>query len=322
MKITRSFCRNRRYLPVSVCMIAAVVLVLGTSTAAFSEVTSQKSFSSPEEAVASLVAAVHGHDIPGMTAILGPGSEELVSSGDHAADKVNREKFLKAYEQKNRLQEETPGKVTLYIGVNDWPMPIPIVKADAKWAFDAREGREEILNRRIGRNELYIIDVLHAYVDAQHEYATRDREGAGAVEFAERLVSTHGKHDGLYWEVKEGEDPSPLGPLVAQAAEEGYANEDLSPFHGYYFKILKKQGEHANGGAFDYVVQGKMILGFGLVAYPAEYGNSGIMTFIVNQEGVIHQKNLGEDTKDIAQAMDVFDPDASWTRAEQPSKEE
>jgi len=303
-------------------MIAAVVLVLGNSSAAFTAVTSQKSFSSPGEAVASLVAAVHANDLSRMAATLGPGSEELVSSGDDAADRVDREKFLKAYERKNSLQEELPGKVPLYIGENDWPMPIPIVKRDTKWVFDAREGKEEILNRRIGGNELYIIGVLHAYLDAQHEYAIKDCGGAGSVEFAQRLVSTEGKHDGLYWEVKGGEDPSPLGPLVAQAAEEGYANENLSPFHGYYFKILKGQGAQANGGAYDYVVRGKMILGFGLVAYPAEYGNSGVMTFIVNQEGVIYQKNLAEETKRVAHAMNVFDPDETWKKVEEPPIQE
>jgi hypothetical protein len=197
-------------------------------------------------------------------------------------------------------------------------MPIPIVKKGTKWVFDIREGKQEILNRRIGRNELRVIDVLHAYVDAQHEYATKDCGGGGAVEFAQVIVSTKGRRDGLYWEEKEGEDQSPLGPFVAQAAKEGYANPDLNPFHGYYFKILKGQGKHAEGGAYNYVVRGKMILGFALVAYPAEYGNSGVMTFIVNQEGVIYQKNLGKETKRKAEAMKVFNPDKTWKKVIEP----
>ena len=166
------------------------------------------------------------------------------------------------------------------------------------------------------------MDVLHAYVDAQHEYATKDCMGSGKVEFAQKMISTEGKRDGLYWEVKKGEEESPLGPLVARAAQEGYANADLSPFHGYYFKILKRQGKHAKGGAYNYVVNGKMILGFGLVAYPAEYGNSGIMTFIVNQDGTIYQKNLGKATKRIAEKMEIFDPGNTWKKVEGTAEKE
>jgi hypothetical protein len=191
------------------------------------------------------------------------------------------------------------------------------VKADAIWVFDAEQGKQEILNRRIGRNELHVMDVLHAYIDAQHEYASRDCGGGGVVEFAQKLISTQGKRDGLYWDMKKGEKQSPLGPLVARAAKEGYANANLSPFHGYYFKILKSQGKHSQGGAYDYVVKGKMLLGFALVAYPAEYGNSGVMTFIVNQEGIIYEKNLGKDTKRIAEAMKIFDPDKTCKRVKE-----
>jgi hypothetical protein len=310
----------KRWLILISCLIATAVSVLAAASALQAAVMPQKSFSSPEEAVNSLVAAVRANDEKEMFAILGPGSKELISSGDEVADRVGREKFLNAYDQMNTLQQESANKMILVIGTNNWPMPIPIVKKGATWVFDIREGKQEILNRRIGRNELHVMDVLHAYVDAQHEYATKDCIGGGKVEFAQRLISTEGKRDGLYWEAKEGEEESPLGPLIAQAAKEGYANADLWPFHGYYFKILKGQGKHADGGAYNYVVKGKMILGFALVAFPAEYGNSGVMTFIVNQEGLIYQKNLGKDTKRRAEAMKIFDPDKTWKKVEETAK--
>ncbi|MBN1930444.1 MAG: DUF2950 domain-containing protein [Desulfobacterales bacterium] len=282
----------------------------------------QKNFCSPEEAVKSLVAAVRANDTKEMLAILGIESKELIFSGDETADRLDREKFLEFYDQMNSLQQDSVVKMVLCIGTDNWPLPIPIVKKDASWIFDIQEGKQEILNRRIGRNELHVINVLNAYVDAQHEYASKDCRGEGLVEFAQRLVSTEGKRDGLYWDAQEGEKESPLGPLIAQAAKEGYADADLSPFHGYYFKILKSQGKHADGGAYDYVVKRKMILGFALVAYPAEYENSGVMTFIVNQKGIIYEKNLGEDTKSKAEAIKIFDPDNTWTKVEETIKSE
>ena len=313
---------EKRWLIALVCLVAVAMFLLGTAPASQAAGMPQKSFSSPEEAVKSLVAAVRSNDIKEMLAILGPGSRELISSGDDVADRAGREKFLKAYDQMNTLQQESADKMVLSIGADNWPLPIPIVKKGATWVFDIQKGKQEILNRRIGRNELHIMDVLHAYVDAQHEYATKDCRGDGKVEFAQRLISTEGKRDGLYWEAKEGEEDSPLGPLVARAAKEGYANADLSPFHGYYFNILKGQGKHVDGGAYNYVVKGKMILGFALVAYPAEYGNSGVMTFILNQEGIIYQKDLGKDTKRRAEAMKIFDPDKSWTKVEETAKQQ
>jgi len=303
------------------CMITAFMVFLVAVPASQAADEMQKSFSSPEEAVKSLVSVVREHNTEEMMVILGPGSKELIYSGDEVADKEEREKFLNAYDKMNILQQESPDKVILCVGTDNWPMPIPIVKKGSTWVFDAIEGKQEILDRRIGRNELHVIDVLHAYVGAQHEYATRDCIGGGKVEFAQKLISTEGKRDGLYWEAKEGEEESPLGPLVARAAKEGYADADLSPFHGYYFKILKGQGQHANGNAYDYIVDGKMILGFALVAYPAEYGNSGVMTFIVNQEGIIYQKNLGKNTKCIAEAMEIFDPDKTWKKFEETGEQ-
>ena len=306
----------------SIRVVCVAFLVLGAFAAAPAAEGSDSMFSSPEEAVKSLVSAVRSENPAEMAAVLGLGSEELISSGDDVADRADREKFLGAYDEKHGLREESPDKVILYIGAKDWPMPIPIVKKGTDWVFDVSEGKEEILNRRIGGNELYVIDVVHAYVDAQHEYASRDLAGSGAVEFASKLVGTEGKHDGLYWPAEEGELQSPLGPLVAQAAEEGYPDARLSPFHGYYFKILREQGPNAEGGAYHYLVNGKMILGFALVAYPAEYDNSGVMTFIVNQEGVVYQKDLGEETRKSAEAMNAFDPDESWSRVSETETHE
>lgn len=299
------------------CIITFAVIFVAASSAVQAAGIHQKVFSSPEEAINGLVAAIRANDTKAMRAILGPSSKGLIYSGDAVADKASREKFLRAYDQKNELKEEREGKWVLYIGEDNWPLPIPIEKKGSEWLFNAKEAKKEILNRRIGRNELRVMDVLHAYSVAQHEYASKNCSGSGMVEFAQSLVSTKGKHDGLYWDTKEGEEESPLGPLVARAAKEGYSDEDLSPFHGYYFRILKGQGTHAQGGAYSYVVKGKMILGFALVAYPAKYGNSGVMTFIVNQEGVIYEKNLDGDTKREAEAMELFDPDETWKKVEE-----
>ncbi len=305
-------------------IIAAIIFLSGTHSPSLAEQIQQKSFASPEEAVNALVAAVKADDKKEMLAILGSGGKELISSGDEVADKAGRERFLKAYDVMNRLEKESADKMILHIGKDDWSLPIPIVEKNNTWIFDTKAGKEEILNRRIGRNELNVIEGLHAYVDAQHEYASKDYKGSGAVEFAQKIISTEGKHDGLYWEAKEGEEMSPLGPLVARATKEGYTKQvegfTLSPFHGYYYKILKGQEKHATGGAYDYVVKEKMILGFALVAYPAQYGNSGIMTFIVNQEGVIYEKNLGKNTERIAKAMKKFDPDKTWKKFEETPK--
>jgi len=305
---------TERWLTVLACIIAAVLFIQADSTSSLAAGVPQKSFTSPQEAVNALVAASRAEDLKELSIIGGPGSKALIFSGDDAADRVGRQKFLKAYDQKNSLEQVSATKAVLHIGNDDWPMPVPIVKKGAAWFFDARAGKQEILNRRIGRNELHIMDFLQVYVDAQHEYATKDCKGDGKVEFSQKFISSEGKRDGLYWETKAGEELSPLGPLVAQATKEGYANADLQPFHGYYFKILKGQGKHAKGGAYNYVVKGRMLLGFALVAYPAQHGNSGVMTFIVNQEGTIYEKNLGKNTRRLAEGLKTFDPDKTWKK--------
>ncbi len=307
----------------SMCLSAVVIVVTlagGVGSPSFAGNLKQRSYASPEEAVTALVSAIRADDEKEMLSIMGPGGKELVSSGDKTADRTGRQKFLKAYEVMNRIEKVSAVKMVLHVGKDNWAMPIPIVERGKRWVFDAEAGKEEILDRRIGRNELNVIDVLHAVVAAQYAYADEDRSAGECGQFAQRIISTPGKRDGLFWQAKEGEETSPLGPFIAEAAQEGYPSETegitLSPFHGYYFKIVKGQGKYAQGGAYSYVVKGKMILGFGIVAYPAQYGNSGVMTFMANQSGVIYQKNLGKDTAGIARAMKVFDPDKTWEKME------
>lgn len=306
------------YLTVAVFLLVAALSAIpvfsGTTLAV-----EQKVFISPQEAVKALVAAVQENNDAELIAIFGPDSEDLIFSGDKIADQKGKERFLSFYEEKNSLKHESDVKAVLYIGSRDYAFPIPIVQEENACFFDTRAGKEEILNRRIGRNELHTIEVLDAYTDAQREYVAIDNSSS-CPEFAQRLTSSKGKKDGLYWEAREGEEESPFGPLIAKATEVGYTGgldtDNPEPFHGYYFKILKAQGKHANGGAFDYVVKGKMILGFALVAYPAKYGASGIMTFIVNQGGEIYEKDLGEKTAEAA-AMTTFDPDNTWKKCQE-----
>lgn len=319
--MSRSFKTNIRgsWRTLSGALIALLLLLVALTSGARAADLPQKRFSSPEAAVEALLAAIQAGDEKAMQSILGPGSRQLISSGDSVADSAGREKFVAAYGQQHSLKASGADTVILNIGADQWPLPIPIVKKKNRWLFDSAKGKKEILNRRIGRNELQIIDAIDAYVDAQHEYASKDCRGGGKVEFAQRLISTPGSRDGLYWEAQEGQQHSPLGPLMARAARDGYTTEgNLSPFHGYYLKILKGQGKHANGGTYNYIVKGKMILGFGLLAYPAEYGNSGVMTFMVNQDGVIYEKNLGRNTRRSAEAMTLFDPDRSWKKVKRP----
>ena len=306
------------YLTVAVFLVGAVLSTIPVFSGTTSAV-EQKVFISPQEAVKALVAAVQDNNDAELIAIFGPDSEDLIFSGDKVADQKGKERFLSVYEEKNSLKHESDVKAVLYIGSRDYAFPIPIVQEENACFFDTQAGKEEILNRRIGRNELHTIEVLHAYTDAQREYVAIDKSSS-YPEFAQRLTSSKGKKDGLYWEAKEGEEESPFGPLIAKATEVGYTGgldtDNPEPFHGYYFKILKAQGKHANGGAFDYVVKGKMILGFALVAYPAKYGASGIMTFIVKQGGEIYEKDLGEKTAEAA-AMTTFDPDNTWKKYEE-----
>jgi Protein of unknown function (DUF2950) len=287
---------------------AGMLAVVGPASAAE---TKQKTFASPEEAVKALVAAAG--DPKAVLNVLGPEAKALINSGDAAADREARERFLKAYKEANKLMKSGDDMTLLVVGRDEWIFPIPIVKEAAGWRFDTEEGREEILNRRIGRNELSAIKAVQAYVDAQREYYLRNPQNDKLLHYAQKFVSAQGKRDGLYFPTKTGEKPSPLGPLFTRAKAEGYAKGD-DAYHGYHYRILRGQGASAPGGAYAYVAQGRMIGGFALVAWPASYGNSGVMTFLVNHEGVVYEKDLGQDTAAVIKKITRFNPDKSWKR--------
>lgn len=320
----RSATIPRNLVPHAFCgvlaLMAAVLVTLWGQLCAPSAQESQKTFASPEAAVQELIEAVQQADAKGLLEILGPEGEDIIDSGDEVADRQRREKFLTAYEAAHALVSKPDGSVTLQVGTQACPFPIPLVKHREAWRFDTPGGLDEILNRRIGENELSAMQVCLAIVDAQREYAMQDRDSDGLQAYAEKFVSDAGKKNGLYWETQAGEAPSPLGDLFLKGSQEGYTDRPAAgnprPYYGYYYRLLKSQGERAQGGAFDYVVQGKMLGGFAVVAYPAEYGNSGVMTFLVNHDGVVYQKDLGPDTEQIASTMQVFDPDASWEKAD------
>ena len=298
----------------------ALVSMLGAASIALAAEAKQKIYATPEEAVKELIASMKSGDVKAMMAVLGQGSKNIVQSGDAVADRAGRERFVKSYEEANLLEKSGDSKVVLSTGKDNWPFPIPIVKDAAGWRFDAKQGGEEILNRRIGRNELSAIQAAQAYVDAQREYYLSNPQRDKLSHYAQRIVSTPGKRDGLYFPTKAGERPSPLGPGFDRAKAQGYEKaKDAAagkpvPYHGYFYRILNRQGPDAPGGAYDYVAQGKMIGGFALVAWPASYGSSGVMTFTVNHEGVVYEKDLGPDTPTAVKKITRFNPDKSWTR--------
>jgi len=278
----------------------------------------QSTFASPEDAAKALADAMRANDRKQIWHVLGPGASKLIHSGDPVQDNKAREAFVAAYDQSVKIERSGEDKATLLVGPEDFPFPYPLVMKDGRWQFDAKRGDEQVLDRRIGRNEISAIKVCLAYVDAQREYAALDRNGNGLLEYAQKFTSSPGKHDGLYWETKEGEPPSPLGPLVARARSQGYGQQGpgtATPYHGYFYKILTGQGDSASGGAYSYIVNGKMIGGFGLLAYPARWGNSGVMTFLCNQDGVVYEKNLGSETAALVSKMTLFDPDSTWEKS-------
>jgi hypothetical protein len=293
-------------------LAAALLLAAATSTAF-----AQQDYKTPQDAIDALVASAKSGDEKAALVVLGQDGQDIISSGDKVSDDAVRARFVASYDAKHQVAMEGNSKAVLVIGDNDYPFPIPLHRnKNGTWSFDTDEGRIEVLARRIGHNELDAIQTCLAYVDAQNDYAAKDR-GAGIGAYAQRFISTEGKKDGLYWLTAQGEEESPLGPLFAAASVQGYhAGQGRSPYHGYYYKILTKQGPAATGGAVDYVVNGKMIGGFALAAYPAEYRNSGVMTFIVNHDGAVFQKDLGPNTDQIAEAITAFNPDKSWTRVE------
>jgi hypothetical protein len=291
--------------------LIAAMLVFATASAA----SAQQSFKTPEEAAEAFASAVRSGSWKPIVTVLGRAGAEIALSGDAVADTAERKRFLDAYDAKHQITLEGDSKAIMVIGPQDFPFPIPLVRKDGAWRFDTAAGREEILYRRIGRNELSAIQACLAYVDAQHEYADKGIAGNGV--YAQRIISRPGKKDGLYWPTLAGEDESPLGELVAGAAAEGYrARGSRTPYHGYYYRPLFWQGPNAPGGALNYVVRGNMIGGFALVAYPADYGNSGVMTFMVNHQGAVYEKDLGPSTGAIAARMSAFNPDRTWRRVE------
>jgi len=298
-------------------MLAIMILVFLWSVPQ-TPAASQRHFASPEDALKALIEAVKSNDAAELDQIFGPARKELLTD-DEVQHAAGLEAFSKHLDEKTDLVKENDSTVILHVGNENWPFPIPIVRRDAQWFFDTEAGKEEILNRRIGENELTAILVCRTYVKAQREYALKDWEGTGILAYAQKLRSDPGRKNGLFWRTKEGEEVSPFGELVAQAWKEGYKKEqaafreEATPFHGYYFRILTQQGKNAPGGKYKYVINGNMVGGFAFIAFPANWGKSGVMTFLVNQQGKVYQKNLGPETEKIAHDMKSYNPDDTWT---------
>lgn len=323
-----TFSKILKLRPISVLAKALALALLVSALPAQSRAAGEQQFDSPDAAVKALTDAAQAHDTNAIHAIFGPEVRDLISP-DVVQATEGFNKFVERLKEKTELVHQSDSKIIMDIGNDDWPFAFPLVKgSDGKWSFDVAAGRDEILSRRIGGDELGAIDVCHAYVDAQREYAGQDRDSSEVLQYAQHLFSTPGTHDGLYWPAKEtGDEVSPLGPLVAQAHDEGYHHREglmadknspyaqQTPYHGYYFRVLTRQGKHAAGGKYNYVINGHMIGGFALIAWPAEYGNTGIMTFIVNQRGKVFQKDLGEKTVSRAKSITTFDPDETWSLA-------
>jgi hypothetical protein len=296
----------------------AFLLMLCFSARSMAQQPGQTTFSSPEEASTALVTAMQSNDGTVLLEILGPDGKQIVSSGDETEDENSRASFVQKYQQCHRLVREPDGTTTLYIGAENWPTPIPLMNKGNSWYFDTEAGEKEILFRRIGRNEMSAIRVCQQLVAAQKEYY------ASHNEYAQRIFSDEGQHNGLYWKVAGGEPESPIGPLVAAAAREGYPGHQNGapiPYRGYYYHILTRQGKNGSGGAKSYIVNGKMTDGFAFLAYPAEYRSSGVMTFIVDQDGVVYQKDLGKKTQALPKAVKEYDPDSTWQELEEQKEE-
>lgn len=279
----------------------------------------EKTFASPKDAAQALYSAVQADDKSAMLAVLGSSASSIIESGDDVQDKNNRASFVKSYDRMNRWEGVTNGEQVLYIGANNWPFPIPLKKTTSgQWYFDTKTGLQEILFRRIGKNELATIKVCRAMADAQQDYFQQSHDGDTTQQYAQKFISDSGKQDGLYWKTAEGQPESPIGPLVAFATAKGYGGQNASaqPFYGYYYRMLTAQGANAPGGAKNYIVDGKMTGGFAFVAYPADYRNSGVMTFLVDQSGVVYQKDLGPNTDKVASEMKSYNPDHTWVTAE------
>ncbi|MGD0570435.1 MAG: DUF2950 domain-containing protein [Candidatus Sulfotelmatobacter sp.] len=298
---------------------AVVVLVMGYFTSrSEGQQPGQKTFSSAEEASNALVTAAQSNDEKAILDILGGEGKQIVSSGDDAEDAENRANFVERYQEMHRLVKEADGTTVLYIGAKNWPTPIPLANKGGSWYFDTEAGKREILYRRVGRNEMSSIRVCQELVAAEKEYYA-----AQHTEYAAKIFSDEGQHNGLYWKPAGGEPLSPVGPLVAAAVTEsiGTNHDSATPYRGYYYHILTRQGKYGPGGAKSYIVNGKMSGGFAFVAYPAEYRSSGVMTFIVGEDGTVYEKDLGKKTEAVAKAMKEYNPNSSWQKAEEPQEE-
>lgn len=299
--------------------LLAATLLLGICAHTTARAAPAKTFASPEQAAKELIAAAKAGNMKELATILGPDAKGILESGDAVADKEGRERFVKSFEEANKLEPSGDARVVISIGRDAWPFPIPIVNDATGWRFDTKAGKDEILNRRIGRNELSTMQAVLAYVDAQREYYLRNPQGDKLLHYAAQIVSSRGKRDGLYYVTKPGEPASPLGPLFDSATAAGYGKGEggkPAAYLGYHFRILKSQGPDAPGGAYDYVAQGRLIGGHALVAWPAAYGNSGIVTFVVNHDGIVYEKDLGPETAGAAQKISRFNPDKTWRRVD------
>jgi hypothetical protein len=304
-------------LPLALLLAALLAVVTAITATGATPTSAQESFATPQQAVDALVDATRSGRLARLARILGPGGASLIRSGDPVADRDARRHFVAAYDRRHAIELHGVAKAVLTVGRESWPMPIPLVRTASGWRFDTAAGRQEILDRRIGRNELAVIQVCRAYVEAQREYAALAAGSGGRTEYAQHFMSHAGRHDGLYWPTRPDEPQSPMGPLVAQARARGYTpgkdGGKPHPYYGYYFRILTGQGPHAPGGARSYLTDGRMTGGFALLAYPAEYGDSGIMTFMVSQNGIVFEKNLGPQTGESASKLEQYDPDSGWS---------
>jgi hypothetical protein len=301
---------------IGLAMFALAIFLVPSPASA--DPAAQQTFPTPEAAGRALIAAADKDDLNALNSILGPEAAEILSSGDPVADNNAREEFVRRYHEMHRFAYDNAGRVILYIGAANWPTPIPLVKQNGEWVFDTADAKDELLYRRIGKNEIFTISVLNDLASAQNEYA------ASKDQFAEKILSDPGQQNGLYWETPAGQPESPIGPLVASAQSEGYqrsSNNNPIPFHGYYYRVLDRQGKNAPGGAKRYIADGKMTKGFAFVAYPADYRSSGVMTFMVNQDGVVVQKDLGPETSKLASEITEFNPNKTWDEVFEGSAE-
>jgi hypothetical protein len=304
-------------LGLSICLSVSSGVVPGVIVSAGAQ-TQQRTFASPEAGIEALIDALRRNASGALESVLGPGSRELIDSGDPVADAAARDEFLTAYDIKSGVLVVGEDERRLLVGESDWSLPIPLIRQGSMWRFDIDRGRDELISRRVGRNETNAIEASQAFVDAQQEYASADRDSDDILEYAHRFISTSGMKDGLYWPAQDGEEESPLGPLFAEARSDGYqidSAEPGSPYYGYRYRMLMSQGAAAMGGAYDYLVAGNMISGFAMIAYPDQYGVSGVMSFLVNHDGIVYQKDLGAETPAAAAMITAFNPDDTWQRA-------